>query len=163
MSPPPLNLSGIYSALYIAHMTRSARPTQRSLPIALLRAREIVMEPVRVMLQRSGISEQKWRVLRVVEESGPMEHTAIAHAASLLLPSLTRLSQSMVEDGLLTRATDPNDKRKAIIGITEKGRALIHEHLAESEAIFARMTTQFGAERMEQLLDLLEDFQSVRL
>jgi len=36
--------------------------TDRSLPIALLRARETVMEPVRDMLSESGISEQKWRV-----------------------------------------------------------------------------------------------------
>jgi homoprotocatechuate degradation regulator HpaR len=116
-------------------MTQPTRPTQRSLPIALLRARETVMEPVREMLQRSGISEQKWRVLRVVEESGPLEQTAIAQSASLLMPSLTRLNQAMIEDGLLTRATDPKDKRKAIISITDKGRALILEHLGERRSL----------------------------
>lgn len=144
-------------------MTHPARPTQRSLPIALLRARETVMGPVREMLQHSGISEQKWRVLRVVEESGPMEQTAIAQSASLLLPSLTRLSKAMVADGLLHRAADPDDKRKAIISITDKGRALIREHLAESEAIFAKITEEFGAGRLEYLLDLLEDLRHLKL
>ena len=51
----------------------SFRPTDRSLPIALLRAREKVMEPVREILAHSNISEQKWRVLRVVDEAGPVE------------------------------------------------------------------------------------------
>ncbi len=144
-------------------MTQPTRPTQRSLPIALLRARETVMEPVREMLQRSGISEQKWRVLRVVEESGPLEQTAIAQSASLLMPSLTRLNQAMIEDGLLTRATDPKDKRKAIISITDKGRALILEHLGESEAIFDRITSQIGADRQDLLLDLLEELRQLKL
>lgn len=139
------------------------RPTQRSLPISLLRARETVMGPVRDMLQSSGISEQKWRVLRVLEESGPMEQTAIAKAASLLLPSLTRLNKSMVDDGLLHRTEDPNDKRKAIITITDKGRALIQSHTAESDAIFSNITEQFGAERLDELLDLLEDLQRLKL
>ncbi len=58
------------------------RRTARSLPIALLRARERVMGPIREILNESGISEQKFRVLRVVEESGPMEQTALANPSS---------------------------------------------------------------------------------
>ena len=45
------------------------------------------MGPIREMLTKSGISEQKWRVLRVLDEMGPVEQTAIAEAACLLLPS----------------------------------------------------------------------------
>ena len=73
------------------------RRTARSLPIALLRARERVMGPIREILNESGISEQKFRVLRVVEESGPMEQTALAQQACLLLPSLTRMLRAMEE------------------------------------------------------------------
>ena len=46
------------------------RRTNRSLPIALLRARETVMGPVREMLAGTPVNEQKWRVLRVLDESG---------------------------------------------------------------------------------------------
>ena len=46
------------------------RRTSRSLPIALLRARETVMAPIREMLAESDINEQKWRVLRVLDEVG---------------------------------------------------------------------------------------------
>ena len=47
-------------------------PVQRSLPIALLRARERLMPPIREMLIRSGITEQQWRILRALEEAGPL-------------------------------------------------------------------------------------------
>jgi homoprotocatechuate degradation regulator HpaR len=139
------------------------RQTTRSLPIALLRARETIMEPVREMLSRSQISEQKWRILRVVEEIGPVEQTVIAKRACLLLPSLTRLMHAMETDGLLTRVPSTTDRRKSIVSITDSGRALIDEHSTESVALFDRIEQQFGSQRLEDLLDLLEDLQDLDL
>ena len=140
---------------------RSNRPeirrTSRSLPIALLRARETVMGPIREMLAQSGINEQKWRVLRVLDEEGPMEQTALATRACLLLSSLTRILKTMEGEGLLSREADRADRRKSIVSVTDKGRALIRTHLPEAEALFAALTARYGAERMEDLLDLLEE------
>lgn len=139
------------------------RQTTRSLPIALLRARETIMEPVREMLSRSQISEQKWRILRVVEEIGPVEQTVIAKRACLLLPSLTRLIHAMETDGLLTRVPSTTDRRKSIVSITDSGSALIDEHSTESVELFDRIEQQFGSQRLEDLLDLLEDLQDLDL
>lgn len=132
------------------------RKTERSLPIALLRAREVVMTPIREMLAHSGINEQKWRVLRVVEEQGPIEQTAIAAAACLLLPSLTRILRTMEEEGLLSRQTDPADRRRTLVSVTEQGRGLINAHAAESAQILNRLEERFGKDRLNNLLDLLD-------
>jgi homoprotocatechuate degradation regulator HpaR len=137
------------------------RKTGRSLPIALLRAREAVMGPIRGMLSHSGVNEQKWRVLRILEEQGPLEVGQVADEACLLLSSLTRMIGPMVREGLVTRHTPPQDRRKAVIAITEAGAALIHRHAADSAAIFARIEADFGSDRLEVLLDLLEDLKSI--
>lgn len=121
------------------------------------------MGPVREMLSRSQISEQKWRVLRVVEEAGPIEQTAIAQMASLLLPSLTRLLVAMENDGLLVRKPSETDRRKSMVAITQKGHDLIQEHASESTALFADFEAKFGKEKLEELLDLLEDLQALDL
>ena len=139
------------------------RRTRRSLPIALLRARETVMGPISEMLSQSDINEQKWRVLRVLDERGPTELTQVAKDACLLLPSLTRIIRAMEEEGLATRATDPEDRRKTIASITDAGRALIVAHMAESNAIFARLERDFGHEKLEELLDLLDELQTLDL
>ncbi|WP_071672690.1 homoprotocatechuate degradation operon regulator HpaR [Nioella nitratireducens] len=133
------------------------RRTSRSLPIALLRARETVMGPIRDMLSQSGINEQKWRVLRVLDEEGPMEQTALAARACLLLSSLTRILKTMEAEDLLSRRVDSADRRKSIVSVTDRGRDLIHRHSPESAAIMQRLEGRFGADRMEQLLDLLEE------
>jgi homoprotocatechuate degradation regulator HpaR len=142
-----------------AHKARTLRKTARSLPIALLRARETVMGPIRAMLAESHINEQKWRVLRVLEESGPMEQTAISGAACLLLPSLTRMLRAMEDEGLLVRETDTADRRKSIVTITDAGRAILLDHAAESRAIMEKLEQSFGHDKIEALLDLLEDLQ----
>lgn len=137
--------------------------TARSLPIALLRARETVMEPYREMLSKSGISEQKWRVLRVVSESGPTEQTAIAKTACLMLPSLTRILTALEADGLLTRQADTRDRRKSIVTLAPAGRALIDAHADESARITAHLQETLGADRMTALLDLLENLHALDL
>ncbi len=146
-------------------MSNSAllRQTKRSLPIALLRAREAVMGPVRDMLATSGVNEQKWRVLRVLQESGPLELSQVAEAAVLLSSSLTRMVGPMQAEGLVTRATPSADRRKTILAITPAGQALVHAHAAQSAALFDRIEAEFGAQRLDQLLDLLEDLQKLDL
>ena len=139
------------------------RRTGRSLPIALLRARETVMGPIRDMLATSGVNEQKWRVLRVVQEFGPMELTHVAQQACLLLPSLTRIIRAMEDEGLIARTTPDADRRKTIVTVTEAGSSLIRAHAGASHAIFAQLEQDFGHDNLETLLDLLEKLQTVDL
>jgi homoprotocatechuate degradation regulator HpaR len=139
------------------------RQTRRSLPIALLRARETVMAPIREMLAKSGVNEQKWRVLRVLQERGPTDLTTLAAEASLLLPSLTRMVPPMIAEGLILRADPGPDRRRVVVSIAAGGRAVIEAHAAESAALFARIAQGFGEERMERLLDLLEDLRKLDL
>jgi homoprotocatechuate degradation regulator HpaR len=139
------------------------RQIRRSLPIALLRARETVMGPLRDMLATSGVNEQKWRVLRVLQEKGPQELTQVAAEAVLLLSSLTRMVGPMVDEGLITRMTPPEDRRKTVVAITPAGLALVNAHAGQSAAILGRIEAEIGRDRFEHLLDLLEDLQKLDL
>ena len=55
------------------------------------------MTPIRQMLSESGLTEQQWRVLRVLDEHGALEPSQLAKHAALLLPSQTRIVQSMAQ------------------------------------------------------------------
>lgn len=138
-------------------------PTARSLPISLLRARETIMTPIREMLSDSKISEQQWRVLRVVDEAGELEQSEIADQACLLLPSLTRILKTMQANGLVERTTDAADRRKTLVQITDAGRTLIQKNTDKNAAILASVKAQFGEKKLDRLLDLLEEFQGLKL
>lgn len=136
--------------------------TSRALPIALLRARETVMAPIRDMLQGIQLTEQKWRILRVLDEMGEVEQSAIAKEACLLLPSLTRILRAMEADGQISRRQDSQDKRRSMVTITDDGRRILEENLATSLAIYSNIESQMGRDKLEQLLDLLEELQAVK-
>lgn len=138
-------------------------PTDRSLPIALLRARETVMGPIREMLSASGVSEQKWRLLRVLHEQGPMDLTALSRAACLLMPSLTRMIRPMQAEGLIRREVPAGDRRRVVLAVTPQGLDLTRRHAPTNAALVVRVEAAFGADRVALLLDLLNDLQRIDL
>ena len=141
----------------------SLRRTNRSLPIALLRARETVMGPVREMLSDSPVNEQKWRVLRGLDEGGALDQNTIAQRACLLLPSLTRILSTMEADGLVSRRADKGDRRRSIVRIEAAGRAILEGHGTQARALVTDLRAKYGEEKFEQLLDMLEDLQAVEI
>ena len=133
--------------------------TRRSLPIALMRSREKVMAPIRDMLRASGLTEQQWRVLRILSEFGPQDLTEIARQACLLMPSLSRIIRSLAQNGLVIRASDTKDRRRQAVVISPAGQHLIDDNLVQATQIAANYRNQLGAERYELLLDLLTELE----
>ena len=100
-----------------------------------MRAREGVMGPIREMLIETGITEQQWRVLRVLSEHGMLDTTTLADRASLLFPSLTRIAAKMRDKGLITQTRDEGDRRRQLIEITEAGQKIIDDYAEQSAQI----------------------------
>ncbi|WP_299936981.1 homoprotocatechuate degradation operon regulator HpaR [uncultured Pelagimonas sp.] len=129
--------------------------TARSLPIALIRAREGVMSPIRDMLSETGITEQQWRILRILAEYGRTDSKTVADRSSLLFSSLTRIAATLREKGLITQTRDHEDRRRQFIEITPEGQRLIDDHASQAAQIVAGFKETLGEENYETLLDLL--------
>lgn len=113
------------------------------------------MAPIRDMLAETGITEQQWRVLRVLAEYGTLDTTTLADRASLLFPSLTRIATTMRNKGLITQTRDEVDRRRQFIGITAEGQKIIDDHSLQAAQIVAGFKARLGEENYETLLDLL--------
>lgn len=139
------------------------RETARALPIALMRAREAIMSRFRPFVAGAGFTDPQWRVLRVLDEAGPLDPTQIAEAACILMPSLSRILRSLEEDGMVSRTRHPSDNRSYLISITPKAQRYLHKLAPQSNAIYDEMERIYGRERMQTLLDLLEDLDRLKL
>ncbi len=129
--------------------------------MALLRAREQVMARFRPMLADHGINEQQWRVLRVLNEGGALDAAELAARANILAPSLTRMIKAMTERGLIRRSKDETDGRRVILEIAPAGVELIASVSPESHTIYRQLTEEFGADRLDTLLALLDSLTEV--
>ena len=129
---------------------------QRNLPRLLLQARESVMAHTRPRLREHALSDQQWRVLRVLGEHGVVETGKVAREAFILGPSLTGVLNRMERDGLIRRARDADDQRRTVVAATDKGMQLVAMLSQTIEAHDAWMEKSLGKQQLAQLYELLD-------
>jgi len=146
------------------HMTReiarksSRAPTKtvptiaRTLPIMLLRAREAVMSRYRPILRKYGLTEQQWRVLRVLSEVAAIDTTRLAVRASLRGPSLSRILADFERARVISRRRIGADRRLVSVSIAAAGRKLIADVQPEAALARAEILRAIGARRYEDLI-----------
>ncbi|MBX4926396.1 homoprotocatechuate degradation operon regulator HpaR [Rhizobium binae] len=146
--------------------TAAGRPStdrRRSLAIGLLRAREAVMSHFRPILAAHDVTEQQWRVIRVLSEAGMLDASEVADKASILAPSLTRMIRSLEERGFITKHKDKADGRRVLLQITTAGQTMVDDVMPESLKVYADIGARFGEARVEQLLDMLDELATLGL
>jgi homoprotocatechuate degradation regulator HpaR len=129
----------------------------RNLPRLLLQAREAVMAHTRPSLRGHGLSDQQWRVLRVLGEHGTVETGRVAREAFILGPSLTGVLSRMERDGLIRRARDPDDQRRTVVEATARGLKLVQKLSRTVETHYAWMEGELGTAKLAQLYRLLDE------
>ena len=132
----------------------------RNLPRLLLEAREAVMQHTRPSLREHGLSDQQWRVLRVLgehaDEPSGVETGRIAREALLLGPSLTGVLTRMERDGLIRRERCSQDARRTVVRATRAGLELVRNLSTTIEAHYAWMEERLGEAQLSQLYALLD-------
>jgi homoprotocatechuate degradation regulator HpaR len=135
------------------------REFSRSLPMSLLRAREAVMRQFRPSLRNHGLTEQQWRILRALTAVDTIEVTELARVAFLLGPSLSRILRDLEARDLIERRTAKADLRRGEVSISPKGLKLIEAVAPTSEAIYAEITSRYGARKLAELQDMLAELE----
>jgi homoprotocatechuate degradation regulator HpaR len=133
----------------------SMRPFERSLPMALLKAREAVMRGFRRLLREHGLNEQEWRIIRALVEVDRLEIGELADMVFILKPSATRTIRNLQARGLVSRTRSSSDQRRAFIALTAQGRELFATVAPRSEVEYARLTGLIGGDSLQQLYALL--------
>jgi homoprotocatechuate degradation regulator HpaR len=142
-------------------MSESTAFVHRNLPRLLLEAREAVMQHTRPSLREHGLSDQQWRVLRVLGEHADdpagVETGRIAREALLLGPSLTGVLTRMERDGLIERQRCAQDARRTVVRATAAGLQLVHNLSVTIEAHYAWLEERLGKPQLVQLYALLDE------
>ena len=134
------------------------RSFDRSLPMALLAARESAMKLFRPMLAEHDLTEQQWRVLRALHASDePIEVGPLGELASLLAPSVSRILANLETRDLIVRTVAAHDQRRAAISLSSAGTTLVDSIAPESESTYIEIERRFGQARLQRLLHELRD------
>ncbi len=108
-------------------------PAERLLPDLLARASHAVVQGFAEELRRRGTSLPVWRVMAALLARPGRTVTGLAQASLLQQPTMTKLLDRMVQDGLVARAQDARDRRIIRITLTPEGEAKAAELVAVAE------------------------------
>ena len=140
-------------------MTANAiRLHHRNLPLLLLQARERVLAHFRPILNGHGITEQQWRIVRVLYEHPALEPRQIVELCRISSPSMAGVLARMEELGLVERRRLAHDARRVRVSLTVRARALAARMAPLIDATYRRIELRIGEEftaRLQQSLDEL--------
>lgn len=135
--------------------------TRPSLTLTLLQAREAAMAFFRPALNKHGLTEQQWRVIRILNQHDEVELYKLAELVCILKPSMTGVLNRMIRDGYVVKRRCDTDQRRVHVKLTEKGENAFDAMKEDMEKNYQKIQDQFGDEKMEELLQLLNEFKKM--
>ena len=133
----------------------------RSLPMLLYRALDTVMPRFRRIFNEFGLTEQQWRVLRVLWEHDDIAFHALAEATLIPPPSLVGVVDRLSKSGLVARRRSESDRRNVSVLATSKGYALEIKVRPRVEEAYAELRATVDTREWKQLLEGLDRLGSI--
>lgn len=133
-----------------------------SINIGLVQAREALMTQFRPILGQANITDQQWRIIRLLAENGTLDFQDLANQACILRPSLTGILTRLEKAGLVVRLKPSNDQRRVFLKLTAEGEKLYEEIGEEVGERYDAIEEVLGREKMLMLTELLADLAKIR-
>ena len=130
----------------------------KTLPMLLLATRDALTQRFRHLNQAFGLTEQQWRVIRVLAEVPSLEIHALSGACRIHAASLSRILPKLDRAGLIARVAKAADQRCVVVSLTPRGRQLIEDVAPESSRVYQQLARDIGPERLERMYAMLEEF-----
>ncbi len=94
-------------------------------------------------------------VFLALQDGRAMTQTALAQQAAVEQPTMANTLARMERDGLVSRSPDPNDKRSALVRLTELGRERADQALASAAEVNGLVASDLSEAERRVYLDLL--------
>jgi len=133
----------------------------RSLPMMLYRALDAVMPRFRRIFNEFGLTEQQWRVLRVLWEHDDIAFRDLSETTLIPAPSLVGVVDRLSKQGLVARKRSETDRRNVFVHATDKGRELHRVVRPRVDDTYAELRGSVDAEEWRQLMRGLERIASL--
>jgi homoprotocatechuate degradation regulator HpaR len=128
----------------------------RSLPMMLYRTLDAVMPRFREIFKAFGLTEQQWRVLRVLWQCEQIPFRELAELTLIPAPSLVGVIDRLSRSGLAARRRCETDRRNVFVCATKKGRALQARVMPEVNKAYADLQRSVDAQTWSTVIAGLE-------
>lgn len=128
----------------------------RNIPLLLLRARESMMAHFRPILGKYQITEQQWRILRVLYDQKELEPRELCDKCCILSPSMAGILKRMDEMGVIVKTPSEIDKRRVLVKISESFMSTVEVIMKENQDAYMKLATKLDKDLLESLIMQLD-------
>jgi DNA-binding MarR family transcriptional regulator len=102
-------------------------------------------------LAPSGMTPSRLSALATVDREGPLRMGELAALEGVAASTMTRIVDSLVDDGLLARLADARDRRLAVVQVSEAGSRLLRGARSQVDQYLAEGLSGFDRAQLERL------------
>ncbi|MFF2924497.1 MarR family winged helix-turn-helix transcriptional regulator [Streptomyces celluloflavus] len=107
---------------------------------------------------RNSMDRAAYLLLNRLDQEGPMGVKALAAGMGIDSSTVTRQVAPLVDAGLVSRATHPEDGRAVVLQLSERGHARLDEVRASRRALMALVTQEWSDGERDAFCTLLTRF-----
>ncbi|MGI5470578.1 MarR family winged helix-turn-helix transcriptional regulator [Streptomyces sp. CA-132043] len=107
---------------------------------------------------RNSMDRAAYLLLNRLDQEGAMGVKALAAGMGIDSSTVTRQVAPLVDAGLVTRASHPEDGRAVVLQLSERGRARLEEVRASRRELMALVTEEWSEEERNAFTTLLTRF-----
>ena len=128
----------------------------QSLPMILHRTLDAVMPDYRELFARYNLTEQQWRVLRVLWSSKKVTSVELSNRTLIPAPSLVGVLDRLEKKDLVTQVRSVEDRRAVVVVAPAQGQALEEEVSPQVAEIDRQLRASVTAEEWRMMEQVLE-------
>jgi MarR family transcriptional regulator, organic hydroperoxide resistance regulator len=107
-------------------------------------------------LAAEAVSVEQWRILRALSDGHGHSMTDLAEAVLMPHPTLTKAVDRLVDNALVYRRQDVNDRRRVAVYLSDLGHDLVARLDRRAAEHHTAVAAVYGAARTERLMRELE-------
>lgn len=135
----------------------------QSLPMMLNSVLDEVMPAYRALFKDHGLTEQQWRVLRILWQQQSLSSIDISRQTLIQPNSLVGVLERLEKHGYIARVRSVEDRRIVYAKITASGRSLGAAIAPELHKIHNEINARLDQDEWAQLLYLLDKAATVSM
>lgn len=131
-------------------------PLEQSLGYLLRQSHRLLSRRLEDRIAAYRLTIGSWFFLRVLWEEDGLHQSVLSERAGVMGPTTVAAMERMERQGLITRARDPNDKRRSLVHLTQKGRSMRAELAPVAKEVIAETVSMMTQDEHDELLRLLQ-------
>jgi DNA-binding MarR family transcriptional regulator len=103
-----------------------------------------------------GLTPSQLSALAALDRHGALRLGELARVEAVSPPTLTKVVGGLEAEGYVTRTSDPNDRRSALVALTRKGRSALNRNRGQRTAFLVDRLHRLDADERQVLVRAVE-------